>query len=300
MGISNALYFSAEPEGAGSPDLDKRNSNPGGDTPESPEQAGKQGGAERPDQERRDADQAKADAKAKPGAAGSGNAEASQPSVTVARAVDGDTIEISPAVDGKDTVRLIGIDAPEVGKPGCGPQPLSQEAAEHASLWEGQRVLLEFDRERTDEQGRLLAYVHNPTTGKMMNVDMIQSGYAQLYIVAPNTEHEDELREAQDRAKTASAGFGADVWSLPPAKDAQLADHGNAIGEGSGACPPERRSAIIESASPSASPSPSPGTTQKLAVPNAQNPSVPASASPSASPSAGGSPSSASPPAGGG
>ena len=30
--------------------------------------------------------------------------------------VDGDTIEISPAIDGKDTVRLIGVDAPEAKK----------------------------------------------------------------------------------------------------------------------------------------------------------------------------------------
>ncbi len=42
--------------------------------------------------------------------------------VTVVRAVDGDTIDITPRVDGRQRVRLIGVDTPEVG------QPYAQEA----------------------------------------------------------------------------------------------------------------------------------------------------------------------------
>ena len=191
-------------------------------------------------------------------------------------------------MDGIGTVSLIGIDAPEGEKPGCGPQPLSYEASDYASLWEGRKVQLEFDRERTDMYGRLLAYVRDPLTGKMMNVDIVESGYAQLYIVPPNTRHEDQLRKAQDRAKSASSGFGTDIWSLPPAEAAQLADHGNGIGNGAGACPPETQpSASSASASSSASPNPSP------------NPNATSSASPSASPAAGGNFPSASPAAGG-
>ena len=136
--------------------------------------------------------------------------------------------------------------------------------------------------------GRLLAYVSDPLTGKMMNVDIVESGYAQLYIVPPNTRHEDQLRKAQDRAKSASSSFGTDIWSLPPAEAAQLADHGNGIGNGAGACPPETQpSASSASASSSASPNPSP------------NPNATSSASPSASPAAGGNFPSASPAAGG-
>jgi hypothetical protein len=152
-------------------------------------------------------------------------------------------------------------------------------------------VRLEFDREHTDRYGQLLAYVRDPLTGKMMNVDIVESGYAQLYIVPPNTRHEDELRKAQDRAKSASSGFGTDIWSLPPAEAAQLADHGNGIGNGAGACPPETQpsqSTSSPSASSSASPNPWP-------IPNATS-----SASPPASPAAGGNSPSASPAAGGG
>ena len=293
-GISNALYFSAQPEQATSSKPDKQTSKPDAN-PGSPEQAAKHEGLEQPNQGQRDTDQADAKAQGRPSAAGNDNAEEPQPTVVVKRVVDGDTIEISPSVDGKGTVTLVGIDAPEGNKPGCGPQPLSQQAADHASLWEGRKVRLEFDRERTDEYGQLLAYVHDPATGKMMNVDMVQSGYAQVYVVSPNTKHEDELRKAQDQAKSVSSGFGTGIWSLPPAEAGRLADHGNSIGDGGGACPLESqipRSASSSSASSSASPSPSPD-------PNALNPNATSSASSSASPAAGGSSSSASPAAGG-
>jgi endonuclease YncB( thermonuclease family) len=42
---------------------------------------------------------------------------ASGSTVRVFPAVDGDTIEVTPRVDGREQVRLIGVDAPEVGQP---------------------------------------------------------------------------------------------------------------------------------------------------------------------------------------
>ena len=301
-GISNALYFSVQPEHASSPEPDERTSSTDA-PPRPPERAEKNAGGEQPNQTRQDADQTDAEAKERRSAAGSDGAEGSQPSVTVERVMDGDTIEISPSVDGKTTVTLVGIDAPEMGKPGCGPQPLSREATDQASLWEGRMVRLEFDRERTGEVGQLRAYVRDPKSAKMMNLEMVQSGYAQVHAVPLNTQHDDELRRAQDRAKSASTGFRTDIWSLPPAEAAQLADHGNGVGDGDGACPPESqvpRSASSSSASSSPSPSPSPNANEDVPDPNTPNPYAPSSASPSASPAAGGSSSSASPAAGGG
>jgi endonuclease YncB( thermonuclease family) len=37
--------------------------------------------------------------------------------VTVSRVVDGDTVEVAPAVDGRTEVRLIGVDTPETSHP---------------------------------------------------------------------------------------------------------------------------------------------------------------------------------------
>jgi micrococcal nuclease len=43
--------------------------------------------------------------------------------VTVSRVVDGDTVEVTPAVDGLTEVRLIGVDTPETSHPTYGEQP---------------------------------------------------------------------------------------------------------------------------------------------------------------------------------
>lgn len=159
------------------------------------------------------------------------------PTVTLKRVVDGDTIEVSPAVDGKDTVRLIGIDAPEEKSADCEAQPLASEAAGHLANWEGSKVKLEFDEQRTDRDGRLLAYVHD-LYEVMLNEDLVLGGFVQAQIVPPNTKHEDWLREAQQKAKE-EPFFGTSVWTLSPDKQNRLADHGNGIGRGDGACPAE-------------------------------------------------------------
>ena len=46
-----------------------------------------------------------------------GNAPAGGVTVAVSRVVDGDTVEISPAIDGVEEVRLIGVDTPETVDP---------------------------------------------------------------------------------------------------------------------------------------------------------------------------------------
>lgn len=64
--------------------------------------------------------------------------------------VDGDTIEI----DNGQTVRMIGIDAPNRGESGY------EEAKEYLKdIIEGEKVRLEFDYYQDDKFGRILAYV---------------------------------------------------------------------------------------------------------------------------------------------
>jgi micrococcal nuclease len=60
-----------------------------------------------------------------------------------------------------------------------GGQPLSQEAkAFTTSKLQGQEVGLEFDKERTEPYGRLLAYLHKG--GEVFNEDLLEGGYAQV------------------------------------------------------------------------------------------------------------------------
>jgi micrococcal nuclease len=183
-------------------------------------------------------------------AAGGENYDAT---VTVSRVVDGDTIEVSPAVDGNEEVRLIGMDTPETKDPSEEVEPLGPEASAFAtdSLM-GRSVGLEFDVEREDQYGRLLAYVY--LGGGMFNEVLVEDGLAQAYPYEPNTRYEGRFAAAQEEARTAGIG----IWGLTLAQQCLLADRGNGIGEGTPGC-----SGAAASASSSASasaPSPSPAS----------------------------------------
>jgi micrococcal nuclease len=128
------------------------------------------------------------------------------PVVTVSRVVDGDTIEVAPTVDGLTEVRLIGVDTPETSHPTYGEQPYGQQAKEFTtSRLEGERVALEFDVERVDPYGRLLAYVWL-SDGSMFNETLVGEGYAQVATFPPNVEHTDRFLQAQREAREADRG----------------------------------------------------------------------------------------------
>ncbi len=123
-----------------------------------------------------------------------GGAPGSDSEVTVHRVPDGDTVSVEPEIDGEDSVRLIGVDAPEVREG----QPYAAEAASFAEdRLKGRRVRLEFDAEKRDDYGRVLAYAYLPD-GSMFNETLLREGLAQVATFPPNTRHLDRLEEAQD------------------------------------------------------------------------------------------------------
>lgn len=132
--------------------------------------------------------------------------------VTVTRVVDGDTIEISPAIDGITDLRLIGVDTPETKKPNCQIQPYGPEASSFTQTQLGGRqVGLEFDVEKTDRYDRLLAYVY-PPDGSMFNETLLEEGYARVATFPPNTRYVQRFETAEAGAEAAGLG----IWSLPP------------------------------------------------------------------------------------
>ena len=194
---------------------------------------------------------ASASASASPGAASGEQSGDRDATVTVSRVVDGDTIEISPAVDGNNEVRLIGVDTPETKDPSEGIEPLGHEASAFAAdELAGQSVGLEFDAEREDQYDRLLAYVY--VGGEMFNEVLLEGGYAQAYPYEPNTRYEGRFAVAQEEARATGLG----IWGLSHAQQCQLADRGNGIGEGTPGCGGASVSSSA-SASPSATASPS-------------------------------------------
>ncbi len=121
------------------------------------------------------------------------NAEAT---ATVTRVMDGDTIQISPTIDGITGLRLIGVDTPETKKSNCAPQPYGVEASAFTTAQlQGQQVGLVFDVEKTDHYDRLLACVY-PSGGAMFNDTLLREGYAQLATFPSNVKYVERFHEA--------------------------------------------------------------------------------------------------------
>jgi endonuclease YncB( thermonuclease family) len=118
------------------------------------------------------------------------------------RVVDGDTIEV--ATEGiTETVRYIGIDTPERGRPGY----RSASEANAALLGDG-ALWLAKDRSERDRYDRLLRYVYNGE-GIMVNQALVAQGWAQSVEYPPDTAYAAELRQAAVEAAQAGLGF----WS---------------------------------------------------------------------------------------
>jgi micrococcal nuclease len=160
--------------------------------------------------------------------AGAGNLKDYGTMVTVSRVVDGDTVEVTLAVDGLTEVRLIGEDTPETSHPPYGEQPYGQQAKEFTtSRLEGERVALEFDVEKVDPYRRVLAYVWPPDDSTFNEV-LLKEGHAQMATFPPNVKYVERFQEAQREAREANRG----LWGVSEGQLCQQTDRGNGIGGG--------------------------------------------------------------------
>lgn len=123
----------------------------------------------------------------------------------VKRAIDGDTIELT---DG-DTVRYIGIDAPESVDPRRQAECFGKEASEfNKYLTEGKTVLLERDISDRDRYGRLLRYAYLED-GTPVNEMLVREGYAFVATYPPDVSKKDIFRAAERMAHGEKKG----LWS---------------------------------------------------------------------------------------
>jgi len=122
---------------------------------------------------------------------------------------DGDTISIITEsflgiLVKTERIRLIGIDAPELAQ-----EPWGRRAKNHLrklikeSDWQ---VKIEFDIQKKDRYGRLLAYLWD-RQGRMINYMMIRDGYAMVYTVPPNVKYSELFVEAQRLARQERKGL---------------------------------------------------------------------------------------------
>jgi micrococcal nuclease len=142
--------------------------------------------------------------------AGCSSASESAPEETdetvVARVGDGDSI----ATESGERVRLVQIDAPELGEDEC----YGQEAAEVLEdlLPPGSTVRLEADPrlDDTDRFDRLLRYVH--LDGLNVNLELVRRGAASVWFVDDRGRYADELLDAARDAQEAGRG----LWGTCP------------------------------------------------------------------------------------
>ena len=159
---------------------------------------------------------------------------------TVERVIDGDTLKLSNG----ETVCLIGIDCPEsklndkaqrdseiTGKDLATINKMGQEATKFLKeLVKGREVRLEYDVEKRDKYGRLLAYVYRDDTlskealGRMtpmpesyftedfgtysffINATIVKAGYASPMTIYPNIKYIDLFRKLYEEARENKRG----------------------------------------------------------------------------------------------
>lgn len=127
----------------------------------------------------------------------------------VVKVVDGDTIKL--LIDGETTtVRLIGIDTPESVHPDKSKNvPEGTLASDHTKeLAEDKFVYIEYGEEPHDRYNRVLAYVYIDEN-TMLNAQILEDGYAEVYTIKPNNKYEEYFMELEDEARSSNSG----LWS---------------------------------------------------------------------------------------
>jgi len=128
-------------------------------------------------------------------------------SVVVRAVFDGDTIDVSTY----GRVRLIGIDAPEIGRGYDTPAPFGREARDRlAALVLHRWVRLEQEGQRRDAYNRHLAYVIRED-GVFVNAAMVREGLARVTARVPLARL-DELKRAEAEAQS----FRRGMWGASP------------------------------------------------------------------------------------
>lgn len=86
--------------------------------------------------------------------------------------------------------------------------PIEEQAYEFSkSMLLGQRVRLEFDSTKTDDDNNTLAYVYLLDDDVFVNREVLRKGFAQLQVRPPNTKYRKELRAAYQEARRDKLGY---------------------------------------------------------------------------------------------
>jgi len=136
-------------------------------------------------------------------------------SVSVQRVVDGDTLRLS---DGR-SVRMIGLNTPELGKQGRSDESFAVAARKRLEALvadSGGRVGLQPGQQAKDHYGRTLAHVYS-TNGTNLEAQMLADGLGFQVAVAPNVD----LVACQQAAERSARQAGRGLWRQSPVLKAE-------------------------------------------------------------------------------
>ncbi len=127
----------------------------------------------------------------------------------VNRVIDGDTVVLT---DGR-RLRYIGIDTPELRHPNKKVREMAEIAKQvNNKLVKGKELTLEYDVEKKDKYGRLLAYVYLKD-GTFVNAELLKEGCALMMTIPPNVRHSDLFRKLQKEARESKCGLWSDEYA---------------------------------------------------------------------------------------
>lgn len=126
----------------------------------------------------------------------------------VIKVVDGDTVQLANG----DHLRYIGIDTPELDHHNSKTRKMALIAKRfNKKLVAGQDLILEYDAEKRDRYGRLLAYVYLED-GTFVNAELVKHGYALIMTIPPNVRHTNLFLKLQKEARENKRGFWSDEY----------------------------------------------------------------------------------------
>jgi micrococcal nuclease len=129
-------------------------------------------------------------------------AQAKENEFLVTKVIDGGTVML----ENGDIVRYLGIDAPSMKKSGGGPEFYAREAVrQNKSMVLLKKVRLEFDVEKKDSEGKLLAYVY--VKKLFVNGELVRLGCARAVARPPNVKYQDLLLRSEKDASAKYVGL---------------------------------------------------------------------------------------------
>lgn len=130
---------------------------------------------------------------------------------SVQEVLDGDSILVTNQKYKEGIkVRLLGVDAPEKASHIFqNNEKYAHQATRYVEkkLKPKTKIYLEYDRQKWDEFGRLLAYIYITKNGKSLNAELLKNGYAKVKPHRRNKKYEKQFLKLEQQARQYRLGL---------------------------------------------------------------------------------------------